>query len=75
MAAQVEATIAERALRPRILAGFLGATLAAWVLVVARMHGMDAGPGTDLGSAGLYLGIWATMMSAMMLPSPARLLS
>ena len=75
MAAQVEATIAERALRPRILAEFLGATLAAWVLVVARMRGMDAGPGTDLGSAGWYLGIWVTMMSAMMLPSPARLLS
>ena len=33
------------------------------------MRGMDAGPGTDLGSAGWYLGIWVTMMAAMMLPS------
>jgi len=32
---------------------------------------MDAGPGTDLGSAGWYLGIWVTMMAAMMLPSAA----
>ena len=44
-------------------------TLAAWVIVVVRMRGMDAGPGTDLGSLGWYLGIWVTMMAAMMLPS------
>jgi predicted metal-binding membrane protein len=30
---------------------------------------MDAGPGTDLGSLGWYLGVWVTMMAAMMLPS------
>ena len=33
------------------------------------MRGMDDGPGTDLGSLGWYLGIWVTMMAAMMLPS------
>jgi len=32
---------------------------------------MDAGPGTDLGGLGWYLGIWVTMMAAMMLPSVA----
>jgi predicted metal-binding membrane protein len=32
---------------------------------------MDAGPGTDLGGLGWYLGIWVTMMAAMMLPSAA----
>jgi predicted metal-binding membrane protein len=64
-----EATLAERALRPGVVAAFAGTTLAAWLLVVARMRGMDAGPGTDLGSAGWYLGIWVTMMAAMMLPS------
>ena len=32
---------------------------------------MDAGPGTDLGSFGWFLGIWLTMMTAMMLPSAA----
>ena len=64
-----EATIAECALRPGVVAALVGAALAAWVLVLARMRGMDAGPGTDLGSAGWYLGIWVTMMAAMMLPS------
>lgn len=30
---------------------------------------MDAGPGTDLGALGWYIGIWVTMMAAMMFPS------
>jgi len=64
-----EATITARALRPAVIAGFLAVTLAAWVIVVVRMRGMDAGPGTDLGSFGWYVGIWVTMMAAMMLPS------
>ena len=35
-----------------------------------RSHGgMDAGPGTDLGGLGWFVGIWVTMMAAMMLPS------
>ena len=41
----------------------------AWAVTAARMRGMDAGPGTDLGGLGWYLGIWVTMMAAMMLPS------
>ena len=49
----------------------LGAALATWIIVVVRMRGMDAGPGTDLGSLGWYVGIWVTMMAAMMLPSVA----
>jgi predicted metal-binding membrane protein len=49
----------------------LGAALATWIVVVHRMRGMDAGPGTDLGGLGWYLGIWVTMMAAMMLPSVA----
>ena len=32
---------------------------------------MDAGPGTGLGSIGWYVGVWLTMMAAMMLPSAA----
>jgi predicted metal-binding membrane protein len=47
----------------------IGAALATWVVSVWRMRGMDAGPGTDLGSLGWYLGVWVTMMAAMMLPS------
>jgi predicted metal-binding membrane protein len=49
----------------------LGAALVAWAVTVERMQGMDAGPGTDLGGLGWYLGIWVTMMAAMMLPSAA----
>jgi len=47
----------------------VGAAVAAWAITVDRMRGMDAGPGTDLGALGWYLGIWVTMMAAMMLPS------
>lgn len=43
----------------------------AWLVVVGRMRGMDAGPGTDLGTFGWFIGIWVTMMAAMMLPSAA----
>jgi predicted metal-binding membrane protein len=54
-----------------IAAALLGLTLVAWILVFDRMRGMDAGPGTDLGGLGWFLGIWVTMMAAMMLPSVA----
>jgi predicted metal-binding membrane protein len=50
-----------------VVAGALGA----WIVVVARMRGMDAGPGTDLGGLTSYVGIWVTMTAAMMLPSVA----
>ena len=49
----------------------LAAALAAWAVSAWRMRGMDGGPGADLGSLGWYLGIWITMMAAMMLPSVA----
>jgi predicted metal-binding membrane protein len=49
----------------------LGASLLAWIVTVLRMRGMHAGPGTDLGGLGWYLGIWLTMTAAMMLPSAA----
>jgi predicted metal-binding membrane protein len=57
--------------RATIVALLLGAALVAWIVTVQRMRGMDAGPGTDLGTLGWYLGIWVTMMAAMMLPSAA----
>ena len=47
----------------------LGGALLGWIVTVERMRGMDAGPGTDLGGLGWFLGIWVTMMAAMMLPS------
>src|SRR6266498_1525669 len=49
----------------------LGAALVSWLITVERMRGMDAGPGTDLGGLGWFLGIWVTMMASMMLPSVA----
>jgi predicted metal-binding membrane protein len=47
----------------------LALALVSWVVTFDRMRGMDAGPGTDLGGLGWFLGIWVTMMAAMMLPS------
>jgi predicted metal-binding membrane protein len=47
----------------------LGAAAVAWAVTAERMRGMDAGPGTDLGGLGWYLGVWVTMTAAMMLPS------
>ena len=57
--------------RPALVASLLAAALVAWIVTVQRMRGMDAGPGTDLGALGWYIGIWMTMMAAMMLPSTA----
>jgi predicted metal-binding membrane protein len=56
--------------RPIPLAALLlSVALVAWIITVERMRGMDAGPGTDLGGLGWFIGIWLTMMIAMMLPS------
>jgi predicted metal-binding membrane protein len=60
------------ALRSRTTAALLGAAALAWVLVADRMGGMDDGPGTDLGGARWFLGIWVLMTAAMMLPSTVR---
>ena len=43
----------------------------AWALTDDRMTGMDAGPGTDPGALGFFLGVWVVMMAAMMFPSIA----
>jgi predicted metal-binding membrane protein len=43
----------------------------AWALTDDRMTGMDAGPGTDPGALGWFLGVWVVMMAAMMFPSIA----
>lgn len=49
----------------------VAAGLVAWIVALERMAGMDAGPGTDLGALGWFLGLWVTMMTAMMLPATA----
>jgi predicted metal-binding membrane protein len=43
----------------------------AWRLTNVQMAGMDAGPGTGLGSLGFFIGAWVVMMAAMMFPSIA----
>ena len=42
-----------------------------WWWTADQMHGMDAGPWTDLGTLGWFLGVWVVMMAAMMFPSIA----
>lgn len=71
---------AEDGLRPAFAAArvHLGLGLAlftvaggGWWWTVDRMHGMDDGPWTTLGSFGWFLGVWVVMMAAMMFPSIA----
>jgi predicted metal-binding membrane protein len=54
-----------------MVAALLAAAGLAWWSTADRMAGMDAGPGTALGSVGWFTAVWATMMAAMMLPSLA----
>src|SRR3954463_8948563 len=46
-----------------------------WVVTAVRMRGMDAGPNTDPGSLGFFVGVWVVMMAAMMLPSAAPMVA
>ena len=49
---------AERRRAEAAIVALLGAlTVAAWVLTVHRMRGMDMGPNTDPGSLGFFVGI------------------
>jgi predicted metal-binding membrane protein len=52
-----------------VVALLLAAALVTWIVTVVRMRGMDAGPGTGLGSLGWFVGVWITMMAAMMFPA------
>jgi predicted metal-binding membrane protein len=49
----------------------LGIAAACWVLALREMSGMDMGVATGLGSFGFFIGVWALMMAAMMLPGAA----
>jgi len=62
-----------RAARARLalIALLVGLAAVAWWSTARRMHGMDEGPGTDLGGLGWFLGVWVVMMAAMMFPSVA----
>ncbi len=54
-----------------LIALLLVGAVVAWAITDDRMASMDAGPGTDLGDLGWFLGIWLVMMAAMMFPSIA----
>src|SRR5436190_4486833 len=59
-----------------VLLAVLGVLAAAgWWVTSTRMHGMDAGPNTDPGSLGFFIGVWVVMMAAMMLPSAAPMVT
>jgi predicted metal-binding membrane protein len=49
----------------------LSLAVVAWLVTDERMGGMDAGPGSELGAAGWFAGVWVVMMAAMMFPSIA----
>jgi predicted metal-binding membrane protein len=46
----------------------LGLAAVAWVVTVWQMNGMDMGVATRLGSFAFFVGVWVSMMAAMMLP-------
>jgi Predicted metal-binding integral membrane protein len=48
---------------------------AAWLVSDLRMSGMDAGPGSPLGTFGFFITTWVVMMAAMMFPSAAPMVS
>lgn len=56
------------AARSRTTILLVGAAAIAWAVTVQRMRGMEM-MDAELGGLGWYLGIWVTMMAAMMLPT------
>jgi predicted metal-binding membrane protein len=53
------------------LTATLGLAAASWVVAVRQMNGMDMGVATQLGSFAFFVGLWVSMMAAMMLPGAA----
>ena len=49
----------------------IGLGVAGWIVTIQRMHGMDMGVATRLGSLSYFLSVWVPMMAAMMLPGTA----
>jgi predicted metal-binding membrane protein len=62
-------------LRLATIGVLLALAAGAWAITIARSHGMDEGPGSDLGAAGAYVVTWVVMMAAMMFPSVAPLVA
>jgi predicted metal-binding membrane protein len=53
------------------LTATLGLAGASWVVAVRQTNGMDMGVASRLGSVAFFLGVWVSMMAAMMLPGAA----
>jgi predicted metal-binding membrane protein len=68
---ELGAAIAAVRIRLGLVALLLGLAGFAWWATAEQMAGMDAGPGTDLGTFGWFLGVWIVMMAGMMFPSVA----
>jgi predicted metal-binding membrane protein len=66
---ELAAAFAAMRARLGLVALLFGLAALAWWSTAARMAGMDAGPGTDLGALGWFVGVWVVMMAAMMFPS------
>jgi predicted metal-binding membrane protein len=50
------------------LTSTFGVAAACWLVAAQLMSGMDMGTETTLGSFPFFLGVWVSMMAAMMLP-------
>jgi predicted metal-binding membrane protein len=61
--------------RLTLVAVLLVLAAVAWLVTDERMAGMDAGPGSDPGALGFYVGVWVVMMAAMMFPSIAPMVT
>jgi predicted metal-binding membrane protein len=68
---ELAAAVAAMRTQLGLVALLFGLAGLAWWATADRMAGMDAGPGTDLGTFGWFLGVWIVMMGAMMFPSVA----
>ena len=68
---ELAAAIVAMRTRLGLVALLFGLAGLAWWATADQMAGMDAGPGTDLGTFGWFLGVWIVMMAAMMFPSVA----
>jgi predicted metal-binding membrane protein len=60
-----------RPVTPAVIVGVLAAAAAGWFVLTERMAGMDSGPGGDPSALGWFVGTWAVMTAAMMLPAAA----
>jgi predicted metal-binding membrane protein len=58
-------------LRHATLTTTLGLAAASWVVAVRQMDGMDMGVATRLGSPAFSVGLWVSLMAALMLPGAA----